>query len=91
VQHRRLRVLGDAGADVDDRRSGSGLLQGGKRGVDHPDGGQEVDVNRVLPLMVRDRRRAAQVDPRGAGRVDDDVEPAERLHGLLDDLPRPGF
>ena len=60
--------------------------QGGKCGARHHHGTGQVDGDRVVPAVVIDvAHRAAVVDP-GVGH--DDVEAAERAHGLGDGLVR---
>lgn len=66
-------------ADEDDARRVAGLEEG-HRGVDRADAGHDVDVEHVGPALE------ALSAAHRAGVVDDDVESAERLSGVADEL-----
>src|SRR5882757_3371983 len=76
VQERAGRVERHRRGDVHDH-PGPALAHLGQQRRVQPDGGQEVDVQRVPPLLVRDGARALRVDPCGTGVVHQDVHPAE--------------
>ena len=73
VEHGGVGQPGVDRADADDRAPARGL-HGGQRRAGGPDGGQQVQVQRGLPVLVGDAQEAAGAGGRTADVVDQDVD-----------------